>query len=186
MIRIPYIKVLALTDDFLFATTDVAIWSTVEPGLGIVAAGAITLRPLFRNFYALSTRNRSAQLASYKRNSRLPPQFQNSKRGQVEIGSRENSSMGSVVSQGGHEEIQLRDAARSFREGTGEGDVVVTSNPFLDENELEEQRKGSLGVIHIQRTVEVSRGECSSKESVTSDDSEMQNQSWLKSDTNIR
>lgn len=30
MIRIPYIKILALTDDFLYATTDVAIWSTIE------------------------------------------------------------------------------------------------------------------------------------------------------------
>ncbi|PVH88485.1 hypothetical protein DL98DRAFT_362526, partial [Cadophora sp. DSE1049] len=51
MIRVPYIKVLALTDDFLFATTDVAIWSTVEPGLGLCAAGGATLRPLFRKFY---------------------------------------------------------------------------------------------------------------------------------------
>ncbi|KAK0118900.1 hypothetical protein ONS96_011977 [Cadophora gregata f. sp. sojae] len=55
MIRVPYIKVLALTEDFLFATTDVAIWSTVEPGLGLCAAGGATLRPLFRKFYNLST-----------------------------------------------------------------------------------------------------------------------------------
>lgn len=35
---------------------DVAIWSTVEPGLGIVAAAGATLRPLFRSFYNLSSR----------------------------------------------------------------------------------------------------------------------------------
>jgi hypothetical protein len=56
MIRIPYIKVLSLTQDFLFATTDVAIWSAIEPGLGIVAAAAATLHPLFRTFYSLTTR----------------------------------------------------------------------------------------------------------------------------------
>jgi len=40
--------------DFLFAATDVAIWSTVEPGMGITAASLATLRPLFRNFLAKS------------------------------------------------------------------------------------------------------------------------------------
>lgn len=52
IIRIPYVRFLSITDDFLFATTDVAIWSTVESGLGICAASAATLRPLFRTFYS--------------------------------------------------------------------------------------------------------------------------------------
>jgi hypothetical protein len=34
--------------DFLWATTDVAIWSTIEIGIGITASSAATLRPLFR------------------------------------------------------------------------------------------------------------------------------------------
>jgi hypothetical protein len=38
-------------DDFLYATADVAIWSTVETGLGITAAGFATLRPLLRTFF---------------------------------------------------------------------------------------------------------------------------------------
>lgn len=42
------------TGDFLFATTDVAIWSTVEPGVGIVAAAIACLRPLFRDFFGRS------------------------------------------------------------------------------------------------------------------------------------
>jgi hypothetical protein len=54
LIRIPYIQVLAITDDFLFATVDVAIWSAVEPGVGIIAAAALALRPLFKKFYGLS------------------------------------------------------------------------------------------------------------------------------------
>lgn len=39
-----------LTDgeDFLWSTTDVAIWSTVEPGIGIAAASIATLRPLWQ------------------------------------------------------------------------------------------------------------------------------------------
>ncbi|KAE9374487.1 hypothetical protein N431DRAFT_372091 [Stipitochalara longipes BDJ] len=64
VVRIPYIKQLA-QDDFLYSTTDVAIWSTVEPGIGITAAALATLRPLFRTFlsrsklFGSSTRSRS-------------------------------------------------------------------------------------------------------------------------------
>lgn len=38
--------------DFLYATTDVAIWSCTETGLSIVASSAATLKPLFVNFMA--------------------------------------------------------------------------------------------------------------------------------------
>ncbi|KFY31853.1 hypothetical protein V493_00737 [Pseudogymnoascus sp. VKM F-4281 (FW-2241)] len=38
--------------DFLYSTMDVAIWSTVEVGIGIVASAAATLRPIFRAFFA--------------------------------------------------------------------------------------------------------------------------------------
>jgi hypothetical protein len=38
-------------DDFLYATVDVAIWSTAETGIGIAASCAATLRPLFRDFF---------------------------------------------------------------------------------------------------------------------------------------
>ncbi|KAM3153731.1 hypothetical protein ABEW05_005838 [Botrytis cinerea] len=51
IIRIPFIKVLPITNDFLYATTDIAIWSTVEPGLGIIAFSGATLRPLLRLFF---------------------------------------------------------------------------------------------------------------------------------------
>ncbi|EHK99995.1 hypothetical protein M7I_4078 [Glarea lozoyensis 74030] len=53
IVRIPYIKQLAQSD-FLWSTTDVAIWSTVEPGIGLTASAMATLRPLFRTFFARS------------------------------------------------------------------------------------------------------------------------------------
>lgn len=49
IVRIPYIKGLKDTADFLWATTDVAIWSTSETGIGIMASAIATLRPLFRH-----------------------------------------------------------------------------------------------------------------------------------------
>ncbi|EKG14870.1 integral membrane protein [Macrophomina phaseolina MS6] len=48
LVRIPYIKGLKTRDDFLYETTDVAIWSTVEPGIGMTAACIATLRPLLQ------------------------------------------------------------------------------------------------------------------------------------------
>ncbi|KAI0468961.1 hypothetical protein F4859DRAFT_489561 [Xylaria cf. heliscus] len=48
VVRLAYIKKF-LDPDFLWATLDIAIWSTAEPGLAITAASLATLRPLFRN-----------------------------------------------------------------------------------------------------------------------------------------
>jgi hypothetical protein len=48
IVRMFYIRTLMNGPDFLYATTDVAIWSTVEPGIGITAGSVACLRPLFR------------------------------------------------------------------------------------------------------------------------------------------
>lgn len=48
VIRIPYLKSFRDTSDFLYATTDVALWTTAELGIGISAASLATLRPLLR------------------------------------------------------------------------------------------------------------------------------------------
>jgi hypothetical protein len=42
------------TEDFLWANTDVSIWSTVEPGIGIIASSMATMRPLFVAFLSRS------------------------------------------------------------------------------------------------------------------------------------
>jgi hypothetical protein len=49
VVRMFYIHTLMHGPDFLYATTDVAIWSTVEPGIGITAGCIATLRPLVRH-----------------------------------------------------------------------------------------------------------------------------------------
>ncbi|KIM95532.1 hypothetical protein OIDMADRAFT_133757 [Oidiodendron maius Zn] len=54
IVRIPYVKDLANQADFLYATTDVALWSTCETGIGITASACATLRPLFRTFFSRS------------------------------------------------------------------------------------------------------------------------------------
>ncbi|KAF2853217.1 hypothetical protein T440DRAFT_390525 [Plenodomus tracheiphilus IPT5] len=48
VVRMKYIHTLMDGPDFLYYTTDVAIWSTVELGIGIVAGNIATLRPLIR------------------------------------------------------------------------------------------------------------------------------------------
>ncbi|KAF2752105.1 hypothetical protein M011DRAFT_516460 [Sporormia fimetaria CBS 119925] len=47
--RVPYMKNFR-DPDFLWATLDIAIWSTVEQGLAITAGSLATLRPLFTSF----------------------------------------------------------------------------------------------------------------------------------------
>jgi hypothetical protein len=48
IVRMFYIDTLMDGSDFLYATTDVALWSTIEPGIGITAGSIACLRPLFR------------------------------------------------------------------------------------------------------------------------------------------
>jgi len=183
MIRVPYIKVLALTDDFLFATTDVAIWSTVEPGLGIVAASAASLRPLFRTFYSLSTRNKSSNpftasksKHSKLRNSHMPADVYSGGGGQ-ELGSVGRGHVyKSSVGSSGDSEIQLRTdvgATGSGMGGMGKGGVVVSGSPFADENEVQVKgsggRESRWGGIQVHRTVEVSRADGESVSSLGSE-----------------
>jgi hypothetical protein len=54
IIRIPYVHTLGNETDFLYATTDVAIWSCSETGLAITAACGAVLRPLFREILSSS------------------------------------------------------------------------------------------------------------------------------------
>ncbi|KAF2083835.1 hypothetical protein K490DRAFT_76255 [Saccharata proteae CBS 121410] len=62
LVRLPYIKGMVSHSDFLWTTVDMAIWSTIEPGIGITAACIATLRPLLQHFFhhsGLSTAERT-------------------------------------------------------------------------------------------------------------------------------
>ncbi|KAL7946742.1 hypothetical protein V8C42DRAFT_364050 [Trichoderma barbatum] len=48
IVRTKYIHTLSEGRNFLFATVDIANWSTVEVGIGITAASLATLKPLFQ------------------------------------------------------------------------------------------------------------------------------------------
>lgn len=52
IVRIPYVHTLGNHDDFLYATSDIAILSCSETGLGLTAACCAVLRPLFRKVLA--------------------------------------------------------------------------------------------------------------------------------------
>lgn len=61
IVRIPYIKKIAISADFLFETIDFAIWSVVEPSLGIMAGCIASIRPLFKTWgFGLNRSRRSA------------------------------------------------------------------------------------------------------------------------------
>jgi hypothetical protein len=72
VIRIPFIHQLAQTTDFLFDNTNVSIWSTVEPGMGIVAFSLACLRPLFRSIYQRSTHLGSIHTTTFPESTSRP------------------------------------------------------------------------------------------------------------------
>lgn len=54
LIRIKYIPGLRTTPDFFSKSIDIAVWSVVEPGIGIFTVSLATLRPLFRSAFNTS------------------------------------------------------------------------------------------------------------------------------------
>lgn len=61
LIRLPSVVTLATGIDFLWATTDVVIWSSVEPGLGLTAICLATLRPLFAKWMVVTGFSKSSE-----------------------------------------------------------------------------------------------------------------------------
>ncbi|KAJ4357230.1 uncharacterized protein N0V89_001805 [Didymosphaeria variabile] len=73
IIRIPFIKGLKDSNDFLYSTTDVAIWSTCETGIGLATSAAATLRPLLRKVFGdLSVADTSTRKKSRDWTGRYP------------------------------------------------------------------------------------------------------------------
>lgn len=48
IVRIPYVKKIAISADFLFETIELAVWSVIEPSLGMIAGSIAAIRPLFK------------------------------------------------------------------------------------------------------------------------------------------
>ncbi|KAG9651272.1 integral membrane protein, partial [Aureobasidium melanogenum] len=52
LVRLPYVRQLGTyKGDFLYTSTYIALWSTVEVGIGVSAASLATLRPLVQKFF---------------------------------------------------------------------------------------------------------------------------------------
>lgn len=77
IVRLPYVYTLAHSEDFLWDTQPVAIWSSVEPGIGITAISLATLRPLFRSFLirlGVSTADTAAHRYGFSASNTRPKQ----------------------------------------------------------------------------------------------------------------
>ncbi|KAF1986278.1 hypothetical protein K402DRAFT_421485 [Aulographum hederae CBS 113979] len=73
VIRLQYVRDLGNISDFLYSTVDIAIWSTVEPGIGITAACIATLRPLLKQWSRTAvtlTAEAKTRSKSYSRKSK--------------------------------------------------------------------------------------------------------------------
>ncbi|KAI4654176.1 uncharacterized protein J4E78_007221 [Alternaria triticimaculans] len=88
VVRIPFINGLNDIPDFLYTTTDVAIWSTVETGIGLATSAAATLRPLLRQVFGeISTHDSASRKHSRMWNSAHP-----SRSGYLEQGSQQGGN----------------------------------------------------------------------------------------------
>ncbi|KAA8894842.1 putative integral membrane protein [Sphaerosporella brunnea] len=70
IIRMPFLHTFA-DPDWLWATTDIALWTDIEVGLGIFASCLATLRPLF--ILVARSRSQRGLTDNYQHSGRLPP-----------------------------------------------------------------------------------------------------------------
>ncbi|KAL4736301.1 hypothetical protein BDV11DRAFT_194077 [Aspergillus similis] len=71
IVRIPYLHYYK-DEDFLYATTQISIWSNVEAGLGITAGSLVTLRPLLRWLRGESSYTNSKSRTWYGASGSMP------------------------------------------------------------------------------------------------------------------
>lgn len=73
IIRIPYVKRIAISADFLYDTVSLAAWSVIEPSLGIVAGSIAAIRPLFKAWGFGLNRSRRSNFGGHSGKQRGGP-----------------------------------------------------------------------------------------------------------------
>lgn len=98
MVRLDYVpRLAAATETFFMDANLIAIWSAVEPGLGIIASSLATLRPLFRGLFRTanpqnpSIDNTTSRFPSFRKGSLVKELPLPGKRSDVELGARFDS-----------------------------------------------------------------------------------------------
>ncbi|ORX94994.1 hypothetical protein BCR34DRAFT_203955 [Clohesyomyces aquaticus] len=70
LVRFKYVDGLTQIDDFFWNATNIAIWSTIEPGAGIIAGCLATLRPFFKGFVNTARSVRSSKASKQASSAR--------------------------------------------------------------------------------------------------------------------
>lgn len=162
IIRIPYVHTLADEADFLYATTDVAIWSCSETGLAITAACGAVLRPLFRELLASSRHVGSRALSRGKSYSNTFGS-EIEKRGPVARNSRRRDSLGD----GTGDEVPLQPLGQhgevSYKSSVKIGNSTKAWHSDEEDRDLYLGRGASDAAIVVTTTRDVMSKQCGDK-----------------------
>ncbi|KAF9734730.1 integral membrane family protein [Paraphaeosphaeria minitans] len=142
-IRFRYVDGLTQIEDFFWNATNISIWSTIEPGVGIMAGCMATLRPLIKCAHAKVQTLRSSRTL-FARNSHL-----------VEIGmnssneERADSRSANIVQYskdaGLTSEDRRRDGGRTrISHSTGQGSTECILSPSEEKHTSEQSKRLEL------------------------------------------
>ncbi|PQE28884.1 hypothetical protein CJF30_00003908 [Rutstroemia sp. NJR-2017a BBW] len=144
IVRFPYLHTLNDVNDFLYSTSDVAIWSTVETGIGITASAVATLRPLLNTFFGGSSVGQSGSNRQYKQSGTKGGYIKSSGNGTTDAFQlNENTNVGktgiTTVIEHGESQTDLERANHSRQDNRSS--ISVGSNS--SQSELAKQDQGS-------------------------------------------
>ncbi|KAL0939334.1 uncharacterized protein CTRU02_205944 [Colletotrichum truncatum] len=163
IIRIPYVRRLAISADFLYETIDVAIWSVMEPALGIIAASVTSLRPLFHGWgFGWSSKSKQSRptYAGWADSSRRPAQNEtpapNTRGTTSENCSSTNQTYDDLTLSPTSSDIELNKTVRDQRQS--EEHEYPESRPSSDlgqRSHTNETQTSSRPVINVRTTIKI-------------------------------
>jgi hypothetical protein len=157
IVRLPYLQTLNDVDDFLYSTTGVAVWSTIETGIGITASSLATLRPLFKNFFGISSTGPSGQSDSNRGGKGY---IRSKSNGNTEAFQRhETLAETGVITVIEHGE-ELRDLERGDRKGDNHSEASMSLASNCSQSNLAKGNQQSEGYwnVTIKKTVVQTHG----------------------------
>ncbi|TDZ60811.1 hypothetical protein CTRI78_v004697 [Colletotrichum trifolii] len=171
IVRIPFVKHLAISTNFLYETIDIAIWTVLEPALGIIAASVTSLRPLFQNWgFGWNSKNKQSNPSDQEwadsngrpvahKEAACPKPMGFATDGTKSTGRTydDDEDIERALSPAGSD-IELNKTARTESSGDDEREYPESSRPSSDlgrRSTVRESQGGERPVINVRTTIDI-------------------------------
>ncbi|KAI0023085.1 cation-transporting ATPase 4 [Xylariomycetidae sp. FL0641] len=154
IVRIPFARQVLSNPDYLYNFTDLAIWSTVELGLGLTASSLATLKPLFRKIRFFNKTENASKASRRSRRSLGKRRVKSTSKGVQSISVTGAPDVEIFDGRPTSDQIELKYTWESL----GSVTTTITATPHADEDDIIAPVPPSFRG-HVTRTMSISFSE---------------------------